>query len=372
MSTRKGQAKWDDKAKRWRISVQKDGVRRAFYSSNPSTRGKFEAERKADHWLDTGSQNENIRLGAAWDEFLNYTLDKGKGGTRQKGTANHKKHEQMGRLYILPVLTKNKKVMSITEAQWQKCIDIKYKDGLSKKSLQNIRGSITSFCKYMRRNGVKIDTPEIEIPDDAPVKERKILQPDALKMLFSEDSIKAYGKDRQCHYIHAWRFQVLSGFRPGEICGLQKSDIKDDVVTVNRSVNIDGEITSGKNTRANRSVYLSKLQRQILDEQAKMLQSKGIVTKWIFAAPDGGPGNEKSMYKTWLKFCEQRGFRCSLYELRHTLVSYAQDKVPENLLKSIVGHSKSMDTFGVYGHQVDGDLQRAAGYIDDLFKDLVK
>ena len=48
MSTRKGQAKWDDKAKRWRISVQKDGVRRAFYSSNPSTRGKFEAERKAD------------------------------------------------------------------------------------------------------------------------------------------------------------------------------------------------------------------------------------------------------------------------------------------------------------------------------------
>lgn len=372
MSTRKGQAKWDDKAKRWRISVQKDGVRRAFYSSNPSTRGKFEAERKADHWLDTGSQNENIRLGAAWDEFLTYILEKSKGGTRQKGTANYKKHEQIGRLYILPVLTKNKKVMSITEAQWQKCVDIKYKDGLSKKTLQNLRESITAFCKYMRRNGVKIDMPIIDIPDDAPVGRRKILQPDALKTLFTDDSITHYGKPKKCHYIYAWRFQVLTGMRPGEVCGLDKRDRDGNIININRSINADGEITSGKNANANRSFYLNPTQQQILDDQADMLRSLGIVTKWIFPSPDGGPASERNMYKAWLTYCKQHGFKCSLYELRHTFVSYAEGKVPVKLLKSVVGHSESMDTFGTYGHQIDGEMQIAAGYLDSVFQDILK
>lgn len=371
MSTRKNDAQWMEKQQRWQIKVQKDGQRRTFYSSNPSRRGKVEAERKADHWLETGSQNENIRLGAAWDDFLRYTLDKSKGGTRQKGTANYKKHEQMGRLYILTVIPKNRKVLSITEAQWQKCIDTKYKDGLSKKSLTNIRGSITAFCKYMRRNGVKIDMPEIEIPDDAPVGKRNILQPDALRILFKEDTITEHGKQKPCFYIHAWRFQVLSGYRPGEVCGLQKTDRHENLLTINRSINIDGEITAGKNLNANRTKCLSKAEQSVLAEQAKMLQSMGIVTKWLFPSPDGGPARERRMYKTWLTYCKQHGFSCSLYELRHTFVSHAQGRVPDRLLKAVVGHSESMDTFGTYGHLVEGDLESAAKCVDDIFDEFV-
>ena len=218
---------------------------------------------------------------------------------------------------------------------------------------------------------MRIETPEIDRPDDAPVGKRKILQPDALRTLFKEDTIIAYRKPKLCYYIHAWRFQVLSGYRPGEVCGLQKTDRDGNLLTINRSINVDDEITSGKNTNANRTKYLSKAEQRVLAEQAKMLQSMGIVTKWLFPSPDGGPAKERSMYKAWLTYCKQHGIKCSLYELRHTFVSYAEGKVPEKLLKAVVGHSESMDTFGTYGHLVEGDLESAAKYVDDIFNEFV-
>ena len=56
---------------------------------------------------------------------------------------------------------------------------------------------------------------------------------------------------------------------------------------------------------------------------------------------------------------------CTRYGMR--FVSYTQSKVPEKLLKSAIGHSESMDTCGIYGHQIDGELQKAAGHLDIVF-----
>ena len=53
--------------------------------------------------------------------------------------------------------------------------------------------------------------------------------------------------------------------------------------------------------------------------------------------------------------------------MRHTFVSIVKVDVPEQLLKSTIGHSKSMDTFGTYGHDVDGELKRTADILDSVF-----
>ena len=37
------------------------------------------------------------------------------------------------------------------------------------------------------------------------------------------------------------------------------------------------------------------------------------------------------------------------------------------MLKTLVGHSEDMDTLGVYGHIVDGELDFAAGKVNELF-----
>ena len=46
--------------------------------------------------------------------------------------------------------------------------------------------------------------------------------------------------------------------------------------------------------------------------------------------------------------------------------------MPDYLKKMVVGHSKNMDTNGTYGHKKAGDLDKAAGYIDDAFSKYVK
>lgn len=46
--------------------------------------------------------------------------------------------------------------------------------------------------------------------------------------------------------------------------------------------------------------------------------------------------------------------------------------MPLELLKGIVGHSVSMDTIGVYGHEINGEKLRAAGIVDDVFARLLR
>ena len=69
--------------------------------------------------------------------------------------------------------------------------------------------------------------------------------------------------------------------------------------------------------------------------------------------------------------CEYNGITVvTPYELRHTFVSIAK-KLPEGMVKSIVGHSKSMDTFGVYGHAIKGEDAAITAALDDAFRSVL-
>jgi hypothetical protein len=58
------------------------------------------------------------------------------------------------------------------------------------------------------------------------------------------------------------------------------------------------------------------------------------------------------------------------YEMRRTFVSMAQD-LPDGKLKLLVGHSRNMDTRGVYGHQRTGDAQATAKDLTNLFNEVL-
>ena len=62
MSKRTNTAQWEEKYQRWRIAVQKDGVRKQFYSSTPGRTGQREANAKADRWLALGSRPAGWRI----------------------------------------------------------------------------------------------------------------------------------------------------------------------------------------------------------------------------------------------------------------------------------------------------------------------
>lgn len=355
MARRTNTAVWRDEYNHWRINVQKDGDRRSFYSSVPGRKGQREANAKADAWLDDGISGDS-RISAIYPMFLESVTSPGE----------RKKADSLGRCYILPAVGR-RRISDVSEDDLQDIIDKAALSGcksrpLSKKYLGNLRATIRSFYKYCRRKKLTQETLEfLQIPATAEAGEKHILQPKDLITLFAVGTTQYRGKIIQDKYIHAYRFAVLTGVRPGELAGLERGDIHGNMVRLQRSINIDGVVTAGKNANARRQFALTALSYTELQQQLE-----GTTGERVF-----GIDSQKSYRKWWRRYCVANNIPyISPYEMRHTFVSLVKS-LPEGEVKALVGHSKSMDTWGVYGHAADGEQERIAKKLQAIFSDLL-
>lgn len=362
-SDRRAQARWVESRQRWQINVQVDGERRTFSSSKPGPRGRVEAERKADMWLERRLMSENTSFEVVAKEYLQ-SIDK------SESSSYYRQQEQYVRNHVLPALRK-KKISKITENDLQKVIDAAHKKGLSRKTLSNLRGCLMAIIKYARRGKYTDLRPEdLKIPASAPRSNKKILAQKDLKTLLTCNQIEVRGKLRPDWFIHAYRLQVLLGLRPGEAIGLRWEDIKDGALHIQRSINCAGEVTTGKNDNADRYIALDGLAAAEIEAQKQQLIDAGIPLEWVFpVASTLAPPCQNHYYLSFKRYQKCHSFEpiVSPYELRHTYVSVT-DEMPEGLKKKTIGHSKSMDTEGVYGHVKAGDMQRAAAFGDAAFR----
>lgn len=269
MGKRVNTAQWMEKQKRWQIKVQKDNERKAFYSSKPGRAGQREANAKADAWLDDGVENQNLKVSVLYKQYLESVK-------LRTSDENYEKLERDGRNHILPVIG-NKKISVLNEQNLQRVIDIAASKKLSYKTLKNIRAAMSGFLKYCRLS--KVTTLCIEniiLPQSAPTKQKNILQPKDLKILFSSDKTMFRGKVVTDPFIYAYRFEVLTGLRPGELVGLEWDDDCGDQLKLTRSINKKRQVTSGKNKNAVRPVILFDLARKVLDQQKTISNGKRI------------------------------------------------------------------------------------------------
>lgn len=364
-NTRRAEAIWVEARSRWQINVQRDGKRKTFTSPVPGRKGKHEAEAKADEWLDAGQPDE-MRFDAAWPVFLEHIR-------KTTGTANYKDHECIGRVWLLPVLG-TKRLSKLKLADVQDIVDDAAAQGKSARTCKNIKSKFFAFALFAADQHWDMDSinpKKVKISKKAPKAVRTIVQPDQLQVLFRVGTELCYGVERPCFYIYAFRLFVLTGMRRGELCGLTWDDYKDGVLIVQRSINRFREVTDGKNENAQRYIPLTSHSIALLDAQREMLRERGITSKWIFPDTHGRRLVPNNLYKSWQKYSAQRGISSSLHELRHTFVSIMENDVPDPLLKRVVGHSESMDTHGVYGHAMDGDLRRALGLMEEVFASLL-
>jgi integrase len=363
---RRSEAIWIEAKGYWQIKVQKDGVRKGFTSSVKGRKGKHEAEAKADYWLERGTAD--MRFCDAWETFLAWQQ-------QHNGTGNYKKHECAGRLYLLPE-NGSRKLSAIRPTHWQRCIDIAAEKGLSRRSCENIRASITAFLRHAKRERwefVPLEDGDVIIPNSTtPEKQKRVLSAEDIRTIFSDPTIERYGKKKHVHWIYAWRFFIVTGLRRGELAGLRKEDITGQIINVRRSINSTKEITHGKNDNARRSFAITPTMRSILDDQADYLKSEGIVSDWVFPDQYGEMPNPNALHHCWTHYAKQHGIKSNIHELRHTFISMNKSDMPIELLKMVAGHSKSMDTIGIYGHAVDGDQERAAEIMDSTFLSLIK
>lgn len=365
LTKRSNTAVWYPSLNRWQIKVQKDGKRRTFTCSTPGRAGKLECNAKADEWLESAqTQSDMVYIGQLYELWF-AALQK----TSSKG--NWRPLESRWRTHVLPVMGK-KRLDKVSEGQWQDLIDTIYAEGKSKKTLQTYCADIRSFYKWIRSHGyssMRFET--LHVPKGAASRERTILQPDCLRILFHSDVSTWQQKPCVDQFVRAYRFQVAAGLRPGELIGLCWTDIVGyrgestdwrrlcgTLITIRRSVNIYGDITKGKNQNARRSFVMFPLLAQILEEQHRYT---GRNTQ-IFPIP-----SEHVYYDAWKRYCRANGIpSTSLYELRHTFVSIVK-VLPAGEVKPWVGHSRNMDTFGVYAHALTDDAVRAANDFDRLY-----
>ena len=374
MKKRTNTAFWIEKENRWCIAVQKNGVRKRFYSSTPGRTGQREANAKADAWLDDSIRDGKRKVSslyAEWVEELKLTC----------GTSYVEQCAKYGDYYILPICG-NIRIDELTEGDLQKAIDTSFRKRclkkdrkrrssdkpLSKKTLMTIRSTENSFLKWCRRNRYSSLFPELSIPKNARMGQKTILQPAALRTLFSVDTRTYYGRRVFDEYIYAYRFAVATGVRPGELVGLWYGDIKGNTVNLRRSINIHDEETTGKNENAIRSFDMGKEAQEAYHAQVDFLKASGIVLNYntpLFQIP-----TQRHLLKRWQKYQRDNGIEplVTLYELRHTFVSIESSVLTDSQLKMLVGHSKNMDTAGTYRHEVQGQREDLAAATTAAFQ----
>lgn len=332
---------WD--GTRWRIRVTQGGVTRSFSSNKPGRKGKAEVEAKAQR---AARLDENCRLCDAWERYLEEVK-------ALTGPEHYNNTEGIGRNYILPELGKIR-LPQLRLTDFQRILyTAKKRNGepLAKKTLQDIRGVMVNFSKFCLRSRLWDQSlTELKVPRDAKKVGKVILQPDQARRLFNE-----FDDD---WYINLWRFLLATGCRPGEALGLMWDDIHDGFVHIQRSHNYRGRMTEGKNENARRSFAMNSILEQILqDQKAKTWR---INSKYVFCNHIGEPGKQTATKNSWDDISAALGTTATPYSLRHTFISYMAQSLPEQALKSIVGHSVNMDTYGVYGHAVNGEAEQTA------------
>ena len=356
MSKRTNTAVWQEAYSRWRVAVQKDGQRKYFYSSTPGRTGQREANRKADAWLEDGV---GVKAGRVEDVYKLWLE-----GLKQTTSAgNWEPVESRWRVWVLPIIGK-KRVNALTDADLQTIINKAHAAGKSRKTLQLLAGDLRAFCKFCRKAKLSTYLPEdVQIPAGARLKGKKVLQPDDLVKLFSIDTTLYRGKRVHDDFVHAYRFEVLTGLRPGELLGLRWADIKGSTVNLSRAINVKGIETRGKNENAVRSFVLSDVARAVLEAQRAITGH----CESVFCLE-----TERRYYKRWKVYCAANDLQpVSLYELRHTFVSVVKT-LPAGEVKELVGHSEDMDTFGIYSHTLTGEDIATAQAVNAVFLKLLQ
>lgn len=344
--------RWD--GERWRIQVRSDGKRMSFSSKTPGAKGRRECQQKYDNWY-YGEVNGDMSVLTVCQEFM-----KDLAARRGEHAPCIENYDYYIRHYIAPKLGQ-KKMRKVTLRDWQSLINeaTGQNKPLSEKTLKSFKALIQSIIKFGYDNyQCELLRGRLYVPKGRPTQEKEILQTGDIQRLMEPSDL---------WYYPLFVFLLVTGMRPSEALGLQVDDIRPDHVILRRGVNSRGYITDLKNARAHRTIPIGSLASGIIRKTIARNEEYNLHTKWIFCSQHGEMGSQNQMGIQWRKLKNERDLPGTVYSLRHTFISIMKNVLPENTIKDVVGHSKSFDTFGTYGHILDGENRKTASVIDLTF-----
>ena len=171
---------------------------------------------------------------------------------------------------------------------------------------------------------------------------------------------------------------IYSGFRRGELLGLEWKDIDWDnnVISVRRTSNYTAEkgiyTDTTKTKKSQRSLKFPQVVMDLLkafkaeqeDERGK-LGNQWIDHDRLFVKYDGRPMNNNTPYFWFHEFCEENNFRfCDIHSLRHFYASaLINEGVDAAAVSGALGHSVISTTTSIYCHAFQQAQARAGDAI---------
>lgn len=217
--------------------------------------------------------------------------------------------------------------------------------------LKNIRLSITkNILDYALNQGYIVKNPAYNIPKfaDHGIKKskKKFLNDEELKGLLEK------AKKRNIKYYTLIRLLAYSGMRIGEACALKWSDLKDNMVTINKTVTRDSNgastISTPKTKQSIRTIKIDDTTVKILNEWKNI--SNACDADYIFSGKKKGFSETQNLNKFMKKY------NIHAHMLRHTHASLLfKAGVNPKVIQKRLGHTTLEMTMNVYTHLFEED-----------------
>lgn len=351
------QVEWLESSKRWRIRVQINGVRRAFYSSNPSIRaGRAECRKKAMEWIEQGARQSSPTVKFLIDKYLETCTKQLKASTLVVTESTLKKFFKS---------IENTRINEVDKRIISRILVNEY-SYLKKSTANTISSQVRKFMKWCAGNGY-IEDSDVPLYFDLSFASNE----KNIKHSLSVDRVKKLLNFRSDDvYLECIQFMVITGLRAGELIGLQNCNYYEDYITVTSSIDRMGNRNTTKTENGVRTIPLPSVAKEIINRHRKKVQigtdniyaplftnKSGTVIKYISLST----ANKRLMLQLFNE-------KYSLHELRHTYITMTRKKSDIDLteLKLLYGHSESMNTEKVYVHELEKTIEEKNTEIEKI------
>ncbi len=165
---------------------------------------------------------------------------------------------------------------------------------------------------------------------------------------------------------------VLTGLRIGELCALRRSDIREDLLCMRRSVH-EGQFHSPKGNKS-RTVPLSPLAVRVLKSHLSHTSEHPDIL--VFHTRTGRPYRRTQIGYRYIAPAAQRAGlgRVTAHQLRHIHSSVLHDQgTPIGIIQKQLGHSRIETTMSTYTHAIPESQRQAVERLEKaLFPNLAQ
>jgi integrase len=275
--------------------------------------------------------------------------------------------------HLIPALGK-KRLRDVTVIDVDHLLHQKYEAGLSGSTVQRIRMILVKALRHAeRRDLVHRNVAALTDLRRTPRREGRSLTPEQARQLLAASHEHPLGITVQ--------LGLYLGLRPGEVLGLQWSDIdfKERTLSVRRSLKRENNQlrfgppkTNGSNRTLKMSEHLvSALRRHAAEQQQRRVVASEMwhEVNLVVATEIGTPVDPSNSRRALNDFCDRAGIgHWSPNELRHSFASLMSlSGAPMEEVADAMGHVDTRMTSQVYRHNLKAVVDVAESRLNALF-----